>query len=55
MFVVILANNFDPFYEWDIGIECSNDCVVLKCCVFNETNKVSSVFNACVYHSFLVT
>ena len=23
MFVVVLANNFDPFL-WDIGIECAN-------------------------------
>ena len=50
MCVEVLANNFDPLFFWDIGIargniECSDDCVVWKWCVFNKTNKVSRVFN----------
>ena len=40
MFVVVLGNNFDPFLLWDIGvksthIECGDDYVVWKWCVFN--------------------
>ena len=27
MFVVVLANNFDPFFLWDIDIECANSVV----------------------------
>ena len=43
IFVVVLANDFDPSFLWDISIEwadieCSKDCVVWKWCVFNETN-----------------
>ena len=57
LWVVVLVNNLDSFFLWNIGIEwenieCSDDCVVWKWCVFNETNKVSCVFN--VWLLFLV-
>ena len=49
MFVLVSANDFDPFFLWDIGIEwadieCSKDRFVRKWDVFNETNKISCIF-----------
>ena len=56
LWVVVLVNNLDSFFLWNIGIEwenieCSDDCVVWKWCVFNEMNKVSCVFNVCLVFS----
>jgi len=58
MFVVVLANNFIPFFLWDIGIEWANveyiyssdDCVVWKWRLFSTKwtkSVVSLMYDFC--------
>ena len=50
MIVVVLANNLDSFSLWNIGTEQTSKVAMIALsgrnwCVFNETYKVSGVFN----------